>query len=274
MLERHLFHARVLAREECRRAKTKKPSARLGFFGDTRWRRRLPSRNAGCGRRARDVMPAAMRAEVRTSASARGSVHRARMVAPRRAQGHAYAQACGGGDVGRHRNAHAQAVARVVRQARAVLRALVRRSRRRRRSGDGTRAGPAPCGNRSFAAALARRLPAASSASLHLADDAREALGGRLSRGGCCRAVLLHARGRERLVDRIHPQHLRVIDAHVLDAGSPFPARDAAPPTTGAGKTAGQAAGAGGRSVIGPECMRWQRPRGLNRTLSWPRPAR
>jgi hypothetical protein len=50
---------------------TQKPSAEAGFRENEKAiARRYPAGWSGCGRRAREVIPAAMRAEVRTSASA------------------------------------------------------------------------------------------------------------------------------------------------------------------------------------------------------------
>src|SRR3546814_21136244 len=52
--------------------KTKKPSARAGFDLELQWRRSGYPASRASGRRAREVMPAAMRAEVRMSALAHG----------------------------------------------------------------------------------------------------------------------------------------------------------------------------------------------------------
>src|SRR3546814_3148415 len=51
---------------------TKKPSARAGFDLELQWRRSGYPASRASGRRAREVMPAAMRAEVRMSALAHG----------------------------------------------------------------------------------------------------------------------------------------------------------------------------------------------------------
>src|SRR3546814_13443324 len=51
---------------------TKKPSARAGFDLELQWRRSGYPASRASGRRARAVMPAAMRAEVRMSALAHG----------------------------------------------------------------------------------------------------------------------------------------------------------------------------------------------------------
>src|SRR5690606_22708395 len=51
---------------------TKKPSAKAGFDLELQWRRSGYPASRASGRRAREVMPAAMRAEVRMSALAHG----------------------------------------------------------------------------------------------------------------------------------------------------------------------------------------------------------
>src|SRR3546814_14033355 len=51
---------------------TKKPSARAGFDLELQWRRSGYPASRASGRRAREVMPAAMRAEIRMSALAHG----------------------------------------------------------------------------------------------------------------------------------------------------------------------------------------------------------
>src|SRR5690606_1513221 len=103
--------------------KTKKPSTKLGFQADERERPAYPAAMRDSGRRAREVMPAAMRAELRTVA-ARSCV-----------MGGQYAGAAGGGAsagsvvpggrVRGHRHPHPQPVARIVGQPGQVLLALV-----------------------------------------------------------------------------------------------------------------------------------------------------
>src|SRR5690606_9330289 len=109
------------------KAETKKPSAGLGFS----WMQgRVRSYPAGgnSGRRAREVMPAAMRAEVRTTAVAawrfigRASSHGGDWGARPEGMGSVGA---GRRDVRLDRDLYPQAVARVVWQARAVLQAAV-----------------------------------------------------------------------------------------------------------------------------------------------------
>ena len=160
------------------------------------------------------------------------------------------------GTHGRHRDPHAQPVAGVVGQARTVLHALVHvvdieRDRSAELALD-----------RHHAAIAARRrcrrrwiVFLRPECALDLADHAGNALGGRLLRGDeLAVALLLHARGRERLVHRIHPQYLRVVDAHVFDRMTVSCASDAASTSNGERGERCKAAGAAREAaVIGPE---------------------
>ena len=170
-----------------------------------------PARWRDSGRRAREVMPAAMRAEVRMSASAWRSCHRARIVAcaAPAAQALQRRQATVlAGMYRRHRDADAQAVARVVGQARAVLGALVDVVDV---VGDGAAElalDRHQCGSRPASLGRRRRLRADAPFTAPTILRQRPSSSRRL---GAVVAPQLHARGAQDLVDRLHPQHLRIV---------------------------------------------------------------
>src|SRR3546814_4705793 len=91
---------------------TKKPSARAGFDLELQWRRSGYPASRASGRRAREVMPAAMRAEVRMSALAHGVCIGGN---PRTRRPGPQAPSAVVGNDRRDRDAHPHAVAGVVR---------------------------------------------------------------------------------------------------------------------------------------------------------------